>query len=72
MLAVLGGIPDEYKVVEISSDGAVQDFINHTKGKRVITDSDAHTLEDIGKKRSLIDLPECTANALIDFLQGKI
>lgn len=67
MLAVLGGIPDEYKVVEISADGNSQECFD---GKRVITDSDAHTLGDIGKKRSLIDLPECTAKALIDYLKG--
>lgn len=66
MPAVLGGVPEYYKAVEFSAyGGGMPGF----EDKVTITDSDAHYLEDIGKKRNFIELPERTAKALIDLLR---
>lgn len=68
MPAVLGGVPDYYKAVEFSAyGGGMPGF----EDKVTITDSDAHYLEDIGRKPNFIELPERTAEALIRKLRGE-
>lgn len=66
MLSVLGGVPDYYKAVEFSCDGkgepqGLEDVL-------VIRDSDAHTLDSIGRGVHFLELDEPTPQALINFL----
>ena len=68
MVQILGAVPEEFKAVELSTR-ATQDEIAQYAGKRIIVDSDAHTLEAIGLN-STIDLPANTAQALVDWLKG--
>lgn len=42
-----------------------------TKGKLIIRSSDAHYLENMREPRFMIDLPENSAKALIDYLKGR-
>ena len=68
LLAMLGGIPPYYKSVEYSCDGENDPNL---KDLFILHDSDAHTLDSIGKGVHFIDLEEPTAEALIDFLVNK-
>lgn len=65
MIAMLGGIPSYYKAVEYSCDGNNE---HNAEGVFILHDSDAHTLDSIGKGVHFIDLEEPSAKALIDFL----
>ena len=42
-----------------------------TKGKLIIRSSDAHYLENMSEPQFMIDLPENSAKALIDYLKGR-
>ena len=68
MLSMLGGIPPYYTAVEYSCDGecdpGLSDFL-------ILHDSDAHTLDSIGKGVHFLDLEEPSAEALISFLENK-
>lgn len=65
MRSILGGIPKGYTAVEISK----KSFGDEDAGQyRVISNSDAHTLDDIGKNLCSIDLPARSARCLIDTL----
>ena len=66
MAAVLGAVPEEYRVVEFTGGGDAGEFADRS----VLRSSDAHVLADIGKYRSFIDLPEKSASALITVLRG--
>ena len=66
MLSVLGAIPEYYKTREFSCDGkgepqGLEDVL-------VIRDSDAHTLDSIGRGVHFLELPEPTPQALISLL----
>lgn len=68
MIAMLGGIPPYYHAVEYSCDG---DNAHEVDDIFILHDSDAHTLDSIGKGVNFIDLEEPTAEALISFLINK-
>lgn len=69
IITILGEVTEEFKTVEISKH-ADEKFINkYRKNHRIIIDSDAHTLEDIGGGE--MELQERSAKALIDYLKGK-
>ena len=70
MLAILGAITDEFKVVELSTKAKNEEVEKWSKDYTVIIDSDAHTVENIGVS-SEIDLPDRSVFALIDYLRKK-
>jgi histidinol phosphatase-like PHP family hydrolase len=65
ILSILGAIPEEFSALELSN--SVSAAYRKAYGNyRLIIDSDAHTLNGI--KGNIIELPECTPKALIDYL----
>ena len=70
MVQILGGIDDGYKVVELSLKASDREIEEYGKKYTVIVDSDAHTLESIGKN-SIIELKENSIDALFDYLCGE-
>ncbi len=68
MIAVLGGIPPYYKAVEYSCDGGETPALDDVF---ILHDSDAHTLDSIGRGSHFLDLEEPTAVALITLLENK-
>ena len=68
MLAMLGGIPHYYTAIEYSCDGENDPGLNDFF---ILHDSDAHTLDSIGKGVHFLDLEEPSAEALISFLENK-
>lgn len=67
MLQILGTVTDGFDTVEIST-AASEEFAREWKAKkRVVTDSDAHTLDSISKK-GVIELEEYSVAALLDSL----
>ena len=66
MLSVLGAIPEYYKTVEFSCDGKGEP--QGLADVLVIRDSDAHTLDSIGRGVHFLELDEPTPQALINFL----
>lgn len=70
MMQILGGIEDGYKIVELSLKALSTEIEEYGKRYTVIIDSDAHTLESIGKS-SVIELKENTIDALFDYLCGE-
>ena len=70
MVQILGGIDDGYKVVELSLKASDREIEEYGKKYTVIIDSDAHTLESIGKN-SIIELKENSIDALFDYLCGE-
>lgn len=70
MLAILGAITDEFKVVELSTKAKNEEVEKWSKDYTVIIDSDAHTVENIGVS-SEIDLPDRSVFALINYLRKK-
>ncbi|MBE5756462.1 MAG: PHP domain-containing protein [Clostridiales bacterium] len=67
MLQILGTITEEFHVVELSTR-ATGEWYERYKDYLIIVDSDAHTTDRIGK--SVIDLPENSAKALISYLRN--
>lgn len=68
MLKILGGVPEEYPAVELSSRASAEELAFWRERKLVLVDSDAHTLDamsDVG----VIDLPERTVDALVERLR---
>ena len=71
ILAILGSLPEGYTAVELSYRCPPDAGAQFLKDYNVISDSDAHCLADLGKRRFLIDLPERSAEALIEYLRHK-
>lgn len=69
MIAILGAIEDCYKTVEISSRASSEFVERWSQGRRVIIDSDAHTLVSISSKGE-VELPECTVDALLNYIRN--
>lgn len=67
--SVLGTIPDYYSAIEISCDNEKQQLDGELMRYNIIYDSDSHTLNDIGKRRSYIDLTAPTGEELIKRLK---
>lgn len=68
MVAVLGAVTEEFTAVELSSKATEEQIEFYRKNYKVIIDSDAHTLEAMSSGR-VIDLPEISANALVEYLK---
>ena len=68
MLKILGTVPEEYPVVELSTRATAEEIAKWSRTRLVIVDSDAHVLDDISEKGE-IELPERTVAALIDRLR---
>lgn len=64
MVAVLGRVIDEYSVAELSLH-AEERHKQLVLGKSVITNSDAHWLERIGKANGTLDVTELTPEGVI-------
>lgn len=68
MVAVLGTVTNEFTAVELSTRADEKERERYSKNFKVIVDSDAHTLSAISSGND-IDLPENTADALINYLK---
>ncbi len=64
MLAILGDITENFKVVELSTKATEEQIDFWSKRFKIIVDSDSHTLETISNQ-SEIDLPNRSVEALI-------
>lgn len=69
MIAILGGIEDGYGTVEISSKASAEFVEKWSKGRIVIVDSDAHTLDAISSKGE-VELAEYSVSALLGYIRG--
>ncbi|MDR3121207.1 MAG: PHP domain-containing protein [Clostridiales bacterium] len=75
LIANLGFIPDEYVFTcyEIKNPDALPNLVRNNPclaRKRILFDSDAHTLTDIPERRHSLSLPERSAAALIAALRS--
>ena len=68
MLNILGAIPSDYPTVELSSRATEEKLERWRRERLVITDSDAHVLDDISD-RGEIELEELSAAALVKKLR---
>ena len=68
MLKILGAVPEEYAAVELSSRATQEEREEWSRTRTVLTDSDAHVLEDISDLGEL-ELAEPTVAALIERLR---
>lgn len=76
VLSVLGDFPAGLDVgaFELTPDADEREYLEKypaTRGKLILRDSDAHYLENLRLPTNTIDLPECSAKAVIDALQSK-
>ena len=76
IISSLGDFSPEMKVrcFELTPNAKAEDYLEKypaTKGKLIIRSSDAHYLENMREPEFMIDLPENTAEALIDYLKGR-
>ena len=69
MLQILGVIESGYNVIELSTKATKEEIKSYQKKYKVLVDSDAHTLESIGKD-SEMDLDENSTEALLKYLRG--
>ena len=69
MLAILGVVPDEFAVVELSykAGDAIRD--EYAEDHLVITDSDAHTLADIGEGKEM-EVDELSVSGILNKLKA--
>ncbi|MBQ3042108.1 MAG: PHP domain-containing protein [Clostridia bacterium] len=68
MVAILGTVTEDFSVVEISAT-ANQQIQCYTTGRKVITNSDAHTLEDIGVADGELEVTERSAKGILQALR---
>ncbi len=68
MVQILGSVTEGYAVVEYSSC-VTEDFMRSYSQYPFVTDSDAHTLADIGKCGAVMHLQQNTAECLIETLK---
>lgn len=68
MVAVLGTVTEDFSVVEISAT-ATKQIHCYTTGRKVITNSDAHTLEDIGVADGELEVTERSAKGILQALR---
>lgn len=69
MLAILGIIPDEFGVVELSYTAGETIERQYAEERFVIKDSDAHTLTDIGNGHEM-EVYEISPKGIVDALRG--
>lgn len=68
MVAILGTVTEDFSVVEISAT-ATKQIQCYTTGRKVITNSDAHTLEDIGIADGELEVTERSAKGILQALR---
>lgn len=68
MVAILGTVTEDFSVVEISAT-ATKQIQCYTTGRKVITNSDAHTLEDIGVADGELEVVERSAKGILQALR---
>lgn len=68
MVAILGAVTNNFSVVEVSPT-ATDSICIHCQGKKVITNSDAHVLEDIGKAKGQLEVAERSAKGILQALR---
>ena len=76
IISSLGDFSPEMKVrcFELTPKAKAEDYLEKypaTKGKLIIRSSDAHYLENMREPEFIIDLPENSAEALIEYLKGR-
>ena len=76
IISSLGDFSPEMKVrcFELTPKANAEDYLEKypaTKGKLIIRSSDAHYLENMREPEFIIDLPENSAEALIEYLKGR-
>jgi DNA polymerase III alpha subunit len=76
VISALGDFPIEVesKCFELTPKAKAEDYLEKypaTKGRMIIRSSDAHYLENMREPEYMIDLPENSAQALIDYLKGR-
>ncbi|MDR2090303.1 MAG: PHP domain-containing protein [Clostridiales bacterium] len=71
MISILGGFDGDYGAVEFSpyADAAFREI--YGADKKILINSDSHTLGDISEAVNFLELRECTARRLIDYLRGE-
>lgn len=72
IIAVLGSIPEGYAALELSHKADESTREQYAANHRLIFDSDAHSLDEIGIACGLIELESLSAKNLIDFLRSEI
>lgn len=68
MVAILGTVTEDFSVVEVSAT-ANQQIQCYTTGRKVITNSDAHTLENIGVADGELEVVERSAKGILQALR---
>ena len=76
IISSLGDFPYEVesKCFELTPNAKAEDYLEKypaTKGRLIIRSSDAHYLTDMREPEFMIDLPENSAGALIEYLKGR-
>ena len=76
IISALGDFSPEMKVrcFELTPSAKAEEYLEKysaTRGKLIIRSSDAHYLENMREPEFMMDLPENTAEALIDYLKGR-
>lgn len=67
MVQILGDVEESYYAVELSDKATEKEIKKYKEKYNVLIDSDAHTIESIGKT-GVVDLEENSARALIAYL----
>lgn len=68
MIQILGGVTAEFSAIEVSTRSTAAERLRLGEGRRVLVDSDAHTLADISLSSEL-ELEAATPEALLDCLR---
>ena len=76
IISALGDFPPEVesRCFELTPNAKAEEYLEKypaTKGRLIIRSSDAHYLENMREPEFMIDLPENSAAALIDYLKGR-
>jgi PHP family Zn ribbon phosphoesterase len=71
MISILGNLDDDYDAVEFSpyADAAFREI--YGRGRSVLVNSDAHTLDKISEAVNFLELKKCSAESLINYLYGR-
>ena len=59
---------------ELTPDADAETYLARypaTRGKLILRDSDAHYLENMRLPEHTLDLPECSAQAVIDYIRNR-
>lgn len=76
VLSALGDFPESLDVTafELTPDADAENYLNKypaTRGKLILRNSDAHYLENLRLPEHTLDLPDCSAQAVIDYINRR-